>query len=108
MYSTYTLTTIGDEPILFDLEIIDEGSCIIEARKTPKTKQQTENVIKNNKTENITKQVEISSTHDIEYELELTKRLEIEKNFQLEMRKLDLRRLEIDHEYQEKYLKKNT
>ena len=57
LYSTYTLTTIGDEPILRDLEIIDDGSCIIEARKTPKSKQKTENV---NETENITKQVEIS------------------------------------------------
>ena len=87
LYSTYTLTTIGDEPILRDLEIIDDGSCIIEARKTPKSKHRTENKTKSNDPENGTN--EEQSTFDIEYEREITKRLEIEKNFQLEMHKLD-------------------
>ena len=33
LYSTYTLTTIGEEPVLRDLEIIDDASFIIDARK---------------------------------------------------------------------------
>ena len=33
LYSTYILTTIGEEPVLRDLEIIDDASFIINARK---------------------------------------------------------------------------
>ena len=94
LYSTYTLTTIGDEPILRDLEIIDDGSCIIEARKTPKTKQTVET---NNDNEKKYVTHEEQNAFNIEYEREITKRLEIEKNFQLEMHKLEVYHHEIDH-----------
>ena len=95
---------MSKEPVLRDLEIVNDGSCVIEARKQTKTKL----VVKRNEhTPSPQKTTECSSC-DIEYEREVTKRLEIEKNFQLEMRKLDLRRLEIEHEYHDKFLKKNT
>ena len=104
LYSTYSLTELNSEPILRDLEIIEDGSCVIEARIAPK--------LKHTATVNKTEETESSTTehvfHDIEYERELTKRLELEKNFQLEMCKLDLRRLEIDREYHDKYLKTNA
>ena len=104
LYSTYSLTELNSEPILRDLEIIEDGSCVIEARKAPKLKH----TVKVNKTEESESSTTEHVFHDIEYERELTKRLELEKNFQLEMCKLDLRRLEIDREYHDKYLKKNA
>ena len=110
LYSTYTLTMIGEEPVLRDLEIIDDASFIIDARKNAyiKKTENKEHEVQEEKEETKNAQTKMTTTLcDIEYEREITKRLEIEKNFQLEMRKLDLRRLEIDHEYHEKQLKKN-
>ena len=106
LYSTWALTEsdMSKEPVLRDLEIVNDGSCVIEARKQTKTKL----VVKRNEHTPSPQETTECSSCDIEYEREVTKRLEIEKNFQLEMRKLDLRRLEIEHEYHDKFLKKNT
>ena len=96
--------------MLRDLEIIDDASFIIDARKNAHTKksEHKEHEVQEEVEETKNTHTKMTTTLcDIEYEREITKRLEIEKNFQLEMRKLDLRRLEIDHEYHEKQLKKN-
>ena len=109
LYSTYSLTELNNEPILRDLEILEDGSCIIEARKGARTKDVIKKVKITDEEQSVRTETVMSQvSHDIEYERELTKRLEIEKNFQLEMRRLDLRRLEIDHEHYEKQSKKNA
>ena len=106
LYSTYSLTELKNEPILRDLEIVEDASCVIEARKTPKLKHIVTSV---NKTKEMDETVpEGHVLHDIEYERELTKRLELEKNFELEKYRLDIRRLEIDREYYDKHVKKNV
>ena len=106
LYSTWTLTEseMSKEPVLRDLEIVNDGSCVIEARKKSKQKQ----LVKKYEQTSDTEETIEKCSHNIEYEREVTKRLEIEKNFQLEMRKLDLRRLEIDYEHHNNFLKKNT
>ena len=106
LYSTWTLTEsdMSKEPVLRDLEIVNDGSCVIEARKKSKHKQLVNKFEQTSDTEETIEKC----SHKIEYEREVTKRLEIEKNFQLEMRKLDLRRLEIDYEHHNNFLKKNT
>ena len=109
LYSTYSLTELNNEPILRDLEILEDGSCIIEAIKGAKTKDVIKKVKITDEEQGVRTETVMSQvSHDIEYERELTKRLEIEKNFQLEMRRQDLRRLEIDHEHYEKQSKKNS
>ena len=105
LYSTWTMTDSDvKEPVLHDLEIVNDGSCVIEARKQTKTKL----VVKRNEHTPSPQETTECSSCDIEYEREVTKRLEIEKNYQLEMRKIDLRQREIEHEYHNKFLKNNV
>ena len=101
LYSTYSLTELNNEPMLRDLEIVEDGSCVIEARKAPKSKVNTmhDNTPEKEQEQELHRSHE---THDIEYERELTKRLEIEKKFQLEMCKLELCHLEIVREHTKK------
>ena len=73
LYSTYSLTELNNEPMLRNLEIVEDGSCVIEARKAPKSKV---NTARDNTPEKEQEQElhVCHETYDIEYERELTKR----------------------------------
>ena len=75
LYSTYTLTTIGEEPVLRDLEIIDDASFIIDARKNAHTKksEHKEHEVQEEVEETKNTHTKMTTTLcDIEYEREIT------------------------------------